>query len=218
MLHFNTVNKILKDTLEVLMESKELDSFRLVGGTALSLQLGHRISVDIDLFSDAEYGSLDFVRIEKFLQSKFQYVDFFINLPTALGKSYLVGENKDKSVKLDLFYTDKYIYPQIEEKCIRLASMEEIAAMKIDVVQRGGRKKDFWDLHELLEHFSISQLIEFHQRRYPYSHDKDLIVQNLINFEFADEDFSPVCLRGKYWEFIKDDFIEESQRIKNTKS
>lgn len=64
MLHYNTFNNVLKNSLITLMNSKEFDQFRLVGGTALSLQLGHRLSVDIDLFSDAPYGSIDFKAID----------------------------------------------------------------------------------------------------------------------------------------------------------
>ena len=60
MMYYNTVNDFLKSTLITLMESSVFESFRLVGGTALSLQLGHRLSVDIDLFSDTPYGSIDF--------------------------------------------------------------------------------------------------------------------------------------------------------------
>ena len=58
MLYWNTVNDLLKDCLIKLMQSTELNNFRLVGGTALSLHLGHRLSVDIDLFTDEEYGSV----------------------------------------------------------------------------------------------------------------------------------------------------------------
>jgi predicted nucleotidyltransferase component of viral defense system len=107
-----------------------------------------------------------------------------------------------------VFYTDPFIQPPIEIDLIRLASIEEIIAMKMDVVQRGGRKKDFWDLHELLSNYSIPQMIALHERRYPYSHDKDVLLKNLINFDFADNGLNPICLKGKYWEFIKDDFQE----------
>jgi hypothetical protein len=78
----------------------------------------------------------------------------------------------------------------------------------MDVIQRGGRKKDFWDLHELLPKYSVQQMINLHERRYPYSHDKATIIKNLINFDYADNDLNPICLKGKYWEFIKDDFQE----------
>ncbi|MDM1299981.1 nucleotidyl transferase AbiEii/AbiGii toxin family protein [Empedobacter falsenii] len=207
-LFYNTVNPILKSSLEALMLSDIFKDFRLVGGTSLSLQLGHRISIDIDLFSDIEYGSIDFDAIENFLTSKFNYLDFNSDLIPAFGKSYTIGDNKDDSVKLDIFYTDPFITNEIVIDNIRLASIDEIIAMKIDVIQRGGRKKDFWDLHELLDKYDISEMIKLHEKRYPYSHDPKLIHQNLTNFSIADDDFDPICLRGKYWEFIKDDFEE----------
>lgn len=74
MLYYNTVNEHLIGYLKTLMSSEVFNSFRLVGGTALSLQLGHRTSVDIDLFSDLEYGSIDFKIIDTFLKSEFKYV------------------------------------------------------------------------------------------------------------------------------------------------
>ncbi|MEN9997082.1 MAG: hypothetical protein RI922_72, partial [Bacteroidota bacterium] len=71
-----------------------------------------------------------------------------------------------------------------------------------------GRKKDFWDLHELLPKYSIQKMIALHEQRYPYSHDKNTLIKNLTQFEYADDDLNPICLKGKYWEFIKDDFQE----------
>lgn len=207
MIYYNTVNELLKSSLLKLMAAEEFSQFRLVGGTALSLQIGHRESIDIDLFSDVEYGTLNFKEIEDFLKSNFEYVDF-LDVPPAMGKAYFIGKNKDNTVKLDIFYTDTYIQPFIEEDGIRMATIEEIIAMKVDVIQRGGRKKDFWDLHDLLDSYNIMQMIEFHEQRYPYTHDKDLIIQNFTNFEKADDDFDPICYKGKYWEFIKEDFEE----------
>ncbi|RTY72666.1 nucleotidyl transferase AbiEii/AbiGii toxin family protein [Flavobacterium sp. LS1R10] len=215
MLHYNTVNDLLKNSLLQLMKSDVFNDFRLVGGTALSLQIGHRESIDIDLFSDVEYGTLNFKEIEDFLKSNFEYVDF-LDLPPAMGKAYFIGENKDNTVKLDIFYTDTYIQPFIEEDGIRMATIEEIIAMKVDVIQRGGRKKDFWDLHDLLDSYSIMQMIEFHEQRYPYTHDKNLIIQNFTNFDQADDDFDPICYKGKYWEFIKEDFEEIILKLKKT--
>nr|WP_312129305.1 nucleotidyl transferase AbiEii/AbiGii toxin family protein [Sphingobacterium multivorum] len=130
-----------------------------------------------------------------------------------MGKSYTIGNDKNNSVKLDVFYADPFIQELIEEDNIRLASIEEIIAMKIDVIQRGGRKKDFWDLHELLDKYSISQMVALHEERYPFSHHEKTVLINLINFENADNDFDPVCLKGKYWEFIKADFEEVIGKI-----
>ncbi len=200
------------------MGAKEFEGFRLVGGTSLSLQMGHRESVDIDLFSDLPYGSIDFNSIDNYLDKEFPYVDDIRELFPGMGKSYLIGKDKENAIKLDVFHTDGFIAPVKIKDGIRMATVEEIIAMKLDVVQREGRKKDFWDLHELLTVYGIGEMLELHQRRYPYGHDRNLILENLTNFERADEDFDPICLRGKYWEFIKEDIEEalETFRIENT--
>ncbi|GAO27656.1 nucleotidyl transferase AbiEii/AbiGii toxin family protein [Geofilum rubicundum] len=214
MLYYNTVNEILKNTLISLMESSVFEPFRLVGGTALSLQLGHRLSMDIDLFSDAAYGSIDFKAIDEFIEKTFPYYHHFSNLDPAMGKSYSIGTDKGNVVKLDVFYTDAFIQHPFIEEGIRMATIEEIIAMKIDVVQRIGRKKDFWDLDELLTQYDLSSMLSLHKQRYPYTHDEELIFNNLINFEIADVDFEPICLRGKYWEFVKEDIIDAVKAYK----
>lgn len=212
MLHYNTVTDLLKSTLFKLMESEELKDFRLVGGTALSLQLGHRISIDIDLFTDCDYGSVDFEAIENYLELNFSYIDYLKNFPIGMGKSYIIGKNRDNSLKLDVFYSDRFIQPIYEVESIKMATIPEILAMKLDVIQRIGRKKDFWDVHELIPLFNIEKMLSLHKQRYPYNHDRKLILENLTNFSLANEEYDPICLKGKYWEFIKEDFEE----FKNT--
>lgn len=72
---YKTVSPLLLGVLRSLMASREFDKFRLVGGTGLSLYRGHRESIDIDLFTDALYGSIDFNKIDSFLRSHYRYVD-----------------------------------------------------------------------------------------------------------------------------------------------
>lgn len=74
MLHYETVTPYLRNTLMRLMSDVTFDTFRLVGGTSLSLRLGHRMSIDIDLLSNAEYGDLDFHSIQSHLRSMFPYL------------------------------------------------------------------------------------------------------------------------------------------------
>lgn len=155
-LHYETITPLLKSILNDIMESPLFDPFYLVGGTSLSLRLGHRKSVDIDLF-----------------------------------------------------YHDEIIDPCDCLDNIRIASLEDVIAMKVDVVSCGGRKKDFWDLHELLNTYSISEMIEFHKHRYEYTHDRNQLIANFTDFSYADEDIDPVCLKGKEWELIKLDFVEK---------
>lgn len=207
-LYFNTVTPLLNAILQDLMQAKEFEPFRLIGGTALSLYYGHRMSVDIDLFSDAEYGTLDFNAIDAYLRAHYFYVDSMDIAPMGMGKSYYVGRGSEESVKLDIYYTDDFIDEIQEFNGLRLASKAEIVAMKLDVVQRTGRKKDFWDIDRLKDDFAINEMFALHEKRYPYTHDRELLKEKFTDFTQADDDFEPLCLRGRYWEFIKLDMME----------
>lgn len=207
MLHWKTVSSQLREYLLILMDAKELVEFRLVGGTALSLHLGHRMSVDIDLFTDAAYHSVNFEAIETFLRKRFSFVSGDFGGTPIMGKSYLIGFDKDNTVKIDIYYSmDPFFQDAVIDDGIRLASVEEIIAMKIDVVQRGGRKKDFWDLHQLLDNYDLPAMIDLHSRRFEWTHNRKLILNNITNFTNADMDFDPLCLMAKEWVFIKEDF------------
>jgi hypothetical protein len=206
MLFWNTVTDLLKEKLLKLMQADELKDFRLVGGTALSLQFGHRKSDDIDLFTDALYGSIDFDVIERYLKNNFVYVEGDFGGNPGMGRSYLIGTAPDASVKLDIYYAmDPFFQEPYNEDGVRMATVEEIIAMKVDIIQRGGRKKDFWDLHDALKHYTISQMIGLHKRRFEWTHDELSIRRNFIDFISADDDLDPVCLNNKEWVFIKED-------------
>ena len=109
-LHYNTVTPLLKTILATLIAEPLFSPFRLVGGTNLSLRLGHRRSIDIDLFTDAQYDSLDFRSFEKYLKYNFTY---YCNTdPTSivgLGRGYFIGRTKDECIKLDLMYTEEFL-------------------------------------------------------------------------------------------------------------
>lgn len=137
----HTVNDTLWQCLLKLSALDPFENFRLVGGTALSLLIGHRMSVDIDMFTDSDYGSLDFSEILKTLKVEFEYVDHNEWINETMGNSCFIGNSPDDSIKLDLYYTDPFVYPIISTENIRLSSLEEITAMKLDVIGRGGRKK-----------------------------------------------------------------------------
>jgi hypothetical protein len=209
MLYWNTVTPLMKETLLKLMQAAEFDAFRLVGGTALSLQRGHRISIDIDLFTDASYGSIDFNIIEDSLKDNFSFVEGDFGVNPGMGKSYLIGKDADTAIKLDLYYTiDPFFQELHKEGRVRMATVEEIIAMKVDIVQRGGRKKDFWDLHEALQQYTINEMIELHRQRFEWTHNQALIRNNFIDFTLANDDLDPICLKNKEWEFIKEDIQE----------
>ena len=180
-LYLNTVSDLLWDSLKLLMQTKEFNDFRIVGGTSLSLQLGHRESVDIDLFTDVEYGTVDFKILEKKLDELFPHVEYPTVEEVGMGKSYFIGNNKTDLVKLDLFYTEKFIFPILKEEGVRFSTIEEIAAMKLEVIANGGRKKDFWDLHELKDIYSIGEMIDFYIQRNPYGANRNEIIKQFFS-------------------------------------
>jgi Nucleotidyl transferase AbiEii toxin, Type IV TA system len=208
-LHYETITPLLKEVLDDMMSTSIFDPFYLVGGTSLSLRLGHRKSADIDLFTKAPYGSLDFSDFEQFFSANYRYYDCIDTSGiVGMGRSYYVGETVENNIKVDLFYFEEFKDPCDLIDGIRIGSLADVTAMKVDVVARGGRKKDFWDLHELFNTFTFSEMLEMHKQRYEYTHDRDLIIANFSNFASADGDFDPICLMGKEWELIKLDIAE----------
>jgi len=98
---------------------------------------------------------------------------------------------------------------------VRLVTVGEIVAMKMEIMQDAGGKKDFWDIHEVLDQYSIPRMVELHEQRYPYGHDGELIVKQLQNFTKADNEVDPECLRVKHWELIKLDMVEVLNNLSN---
>jgi hypothetical protein len=209
-IHKETVTDLLWSHLKSLMQMQCLEPFRLVGGTALSLILGHRMSVDIDLFTDLEYETIDFKYIYTKLKMKFGYVSNEKWINNSMGNSCFIGEEQSKIVKLDLFYCDDFKFPLLEFEKIRISSIEEIIAMKLDIIgsKAGGRKKDFWDIHAIIEQYTLSEMLTTYEKRYPYNHTQQELKAGLKNFTNADNDPDPICLLNKKWELIKLDFEE----------
>lgn len=208
-LKLNTVSPLLIDNLRILMSEELFQPFRLVGGTSLSLRFGHRVSDDIDLFTDADYGTIDFKQIEEWLQGHFNYFDNPSRSDSVgFGKMYYIGTNPGKATKLDLMYTDPFFSPSEIIDGIRFASTEQIVAMKMQAIATGGRKKDWWDIHMLLDQYPLKQMLSLHERWQPWTHDQEQLLSRLTDFSSADNEPDPRCLQGKIWDLIKLDIID----------
>jgi hypothetical protein len=208
-LFYNTVTPLLRKTLFELMEEPIFAPFRLVGGTNLSLRYGHRLSIDIDLFTDSAYDSLDFKVFESYLRSNYPYYDCIDNgTIVGMGRGYYVGNSSMDSVKIDLMYADPFIKEVEMRDGLRMASVDDIVAMKMNVVSRGGRKKDFWDLHFLLNFYDVPHMFALHEKRHEWEHDSVQLLQMFTDFKIANETPDPICLLGKDWDYIKLDLIE----------
>jgi len=214
-----TASPELLHVLDRLMQMPCLNDFRLVGGTALSLLRGHRRSDDIDLFTYKEYGSISFNDIEEQLKLEFPVVlnndDNFPalkSLDNNYGLHLFIGD-QNTPIKVDLLnWNDDFLFPFQEMENIRLATIEEIATMKLDVISRGGRKKDFWDLSEILETHLLSSLISLYEKKYPY-YEVQLVIKGLTDFTIADDMPDPICFKGKHWELIQQEMKQEVQRL-----
>jgi predicted nucleotidyltransferase component of viral defense system len=202
MLHFETVEPHTFSILGQLMEMPELASFSLVGGTALSLLYGHRISVDLDLFSNIKF---DNGFITDALANKFN--NSFVNRSTnpVFGIFCFIDD-----VKVDIInHPHPLIRPLLKQEEVRMFSTEDIIAMKIQAVLGRGKKKDFWDIAELLKHFSIDDFIKFHKEKYATQNLLITIPHAITYFADADESDDPVSLKKQSWESVKNSIQEK---------
>lgn len=214
-LHYQTVSPVLVDCLHKLMAHSAFKDFYLVGGTSLALQRGHRLSIDIDLFTCVPYGEMNTTEIEAALLELFPYTDRTNELNhSQMVYSMYVGDSKEDCIKLDLCYDDPLIFPLIETDALRIASDKEIAAMKIQAItQTEQRRKDFWDIHELLESYTLLEMVDWGMKRYPWSVTKESVRDGIERLPHIKDFTEVVCMKGKYWEFIVEDLLDEVKTI-----
>ena len=181
MLQTGTVAESTLELLKKLQAEPLLEGTRLVGGTALSLQIGHRISEDLDLFS---IEPLDSVRIQSLLIEKYDFTPSVIEDGTLIG---FVG-----GVKIDIIYHPfPWLEDTIEEDRMRITSLADIAAMKLHaIINSGKRPKDFVDLAFLSMHYSYNDLKRLLLNRYP-AYDSIMADKAVIYFGDIDEDLIP---------------------------
>ena len=204
MLHLETVEPGAFAILKRLMAIPELQDFYLVGGTALSLMYGHRISVDLDLFSSQKF---DNQLLHTALKSEFGQDYIVEDKPAFFGIFCYIGD-----VKVDIVrFPHPLIRPTLEINGVRMYSPEEIVAMKVQAILGRGKKKDFWDVAELLQHFTVKDFVDFHKEKYSTQNLYITVPQAITYFDDADESEDPVSLKGQTWESVKK-IIQEKVR------
>jgi len=195
MLQYSTVEPRTLELLKDLMSLPELTHFNLVGGTALSLFYGHRLSVDLDLFS-----SIDFQAEEILPALERTFPGFTYSRPTPVG---IFGFIENVKVDFIRYHHHKTIGETNVRDGIRLASTDDIAAMKIAAILKRAVKKDFWDIAELLEHYTVEELIACYNKKYPNQQLLISIPQALTYFAEADDSENPVSLKKQTWASVK---------------
>ena len=174
----------------------ELQDFSLVGGSTLSLLYGHRTSIDLDLFSNKLFENNVIIYA---LEKKFK--TSFVNRSTnpRFGIFSFVDD-----VKIDIIrHPYPLIRPELNIDGIRMFSTEDIIAMKVQAILGRGKKKDFWDIAELLQHFSIEDFVQFHKEKYVTQNLLITIPQAITYFSDAEESENPISLKKQTWDGVK---------------
>jgi len=197
MLHLKSISPELLELLTQLMHNDVFKHYNLVGGTALALQIGHRISIDIDLFGNCE---IDEIAV--------------LDQLNAFGPVHVLKKSKNilicsvQGIKVDIV---NYSYPILENTLIsdgiRMVGLKDIAAMKMNAISGRGSKKDFIDVYYLLQYFTLEVMIDLYLQK--YSNGSEFLVRkSLTFFDDAEEEEMPVMLEDISWDRIKERILE----------
>ncbi len=202
MLQTQTVVPDLLELLKKIMDEPLFKNFNLVGGTSLALQIGHRNSIDIDLFGNSEINS-----------------DLFIEKLSKFGELKVVQSTKNilitkiNEVKVDFV---NYKYPLLSQilfvENIRMLSTKDIAAMKLNAIAGRGSKKVFIDLYFLLNEFPLQEILNFYLQKYDDG-SSFMVQKSLSYFLDADDQLSPKMYLDFNWETCKQKIIEEVLKL-----
>lgn len=162
---------------EIFPALKNFDDFYLAGGTALALQIGHRISVDFDLFSEAEISKNLLNEAKKIFSGKSVVVS--VNNPDEL--TVFVDGTKVTFLK----YPFPVLYDFIDYEGIKMLNIKELAVTKAYTIGRRGSYKDYVDLYFVLKenHSSLAEIMELAEKKYKKEFNSRLLLEQLVYFE-----------------------------------
>lgn len=199
MLHRETITPELFDVARALVSAPELSSFRIAGGTAVALHIGHRTSVDIDFFSNEQVSKQTILR---FLKDKFPGNEFFVTEHNVLGEI--------NGVRVDLYddWMIPFKRPPVVGDGLRLASMEDLAAFKLSCITERREKKDYIDLFFLFRELGAQSVLKEFKTYNPLLSEKSILFA-LSEVKTAEENKSPMpaMLMDVSWKEIKDSMI-----------
>ena len=203
MFHLSTIEEETYRTLKEIFTIPEIQAgFALADGTSLALQLGHRHSIDLDIFSPTLFDTRE---IELILSSASSLEFEFVNRSSRMLFAYL---NK---IKCDFVHEPaSLIQPFVQFDGVNYFHVEDIAAMKMHTICGRGKKKDFFDIYVLVETFGWNQMLEWFEKKYG-TNQFYFLWRSITYFNDADEDadiegYSPFT---KNWDDIKKYIVEK---------
>ncbi|MBI2327144.1 nucleotidyl transferase AbiEii/AbiGii toxin family protein [Candidatus Curtissbacteria bacterium] len=192
------------DALAILGKSGILNSAYLAGGTACALHLGHRFSHDLDFFTDQEFPT-------KVVVNQLQKLKGYT--PARTAKWTILGSFPE--VKFSYFY---YPYPLIGGTSqflgLGIASLEDIAAMKIAAICDRGVKRDFIDLYFIAKKITVREALNLYDKKYQkLANNLYHILKSLQYFGEADQQELPEMITGVSWDKVKTFFRKEVRKL-----
>lgn len=198
-MHIEILSDAQRRALALLGEAMAGSDFYLAGGTALSLQVGHRRSVDLDWFI-RKLGEPEAL----FHRLKSYGIDFQVQ-SVSLETVYLTVNNTQISFI-------GYDYPMLQEKVslpgfgVQMAAIDDIACMKLSAVASRGSRKDFIDLHYLIKHFyPLEDYLRLYMEKYQ-NRDIGHVVRSLLYFADAEAEPEIRMMTPVIWQDLKKDF------------
>lgn len=206
MLSLQTVQPDTLELLRTLMQMPELENMRLVDGTSLALQYGHRRSVDLDFFGETTEN------VDELTDALKEHIEQVV----VGGHSKRIKAYFLNGVKVDIVnYSYAWIDAPVIEDGLRLASPKDIAAMKVNAVIGRGTKKDFIDIYYLLKHFSFSELLRLYLQKYQDGSEYRALL-SMAYFGDADLQPMPFMFENMKWEDIKQRIKQEVEAYNQT--
>lgn len=203
MLSYKTVEPHTLELLKKLTKEPFFAETRLVGGTALALQYGHRMSIDLDFFGNIED---DNIAIREILNN--------IGTISVFKETTNIKIYSINGIKVDFVNYSRYAWidSAIEEDGLRLASPKDIAAMKINAIEGRGTKKDFIDIYFLLQHYTLEEILAFYTNKYP-ENSLFRALMSLSYFEDAEEQLMPKMFSNIEWREMKQFILNRTAMI-----
>jgi len=209
-LHWNTITPAMREILTVFSKDTLAKEFYLAGGTALALQLGHRLSADLDFFSATQSD------IPALLEPLRQALRDFSPMLSDSSWGNLVFLANDVRVG---FYGYGYplVAPLVETEIGRLASLPDIALMKMDALLSRASRKDFHDLYAICRQMSLRELFDMAPNKYPSVRDFEAqVTRHMVYFERAEQETPVPLIEQVEWETVKAWFREQAKKIGNS--
>lgn len=203
MLQTRTVEPGTLGLLKTRMSKPYLNQFFLVGGTSLALQMGHRFSVDLDLFTVLDFDQEDLLAALK--------ADFEITVEVTSPSIFIT---RIEGVKVDFVrFRYKLLFPALEIEGIRMLEMRDVAPMKLDAVTKRGSKKDFFDLYFLLQKMPLQAILDLYNEKFQHS-TLFHVIKSLTYFDDAEEQADPIVFDPDVqWELVKTVLKNEVKKL-----